>query len=83
MKVLAWLAFPLIATVAAMGWAAWRGRADRLGPRRSGGLTGVEEFRRFTEALAVPRPAAAPGPRPGVRGLVRRLTGTTITGQGS
>ncbi|MFK4090058.1 hypothetical protein ACI2LF_38465 [Kribbella sp. NPDC020789] len=59
MKVLAWLAFPLAATVLAMCWAAWRGRSR--GPRRSGGaFASVEDFRRFSDALAAPGPQATP-----------------------
>ncbi|MFB6723871.1 hypothetical protein ACFCV3_27075 [Kribbella sp. NPDC056345] len=59
MKVLAWLAFPLAATVLAMCWAAWRGR--NRGPRRSAGaFDSVEEFRRFSAALAAPGPQATP-----------------------
>ncbi|MEU4604452.1 hypothetical protein AB0F43_15835 [Kribbella sp. NPDC023972] len=68
MKVLAWLAFPLVATGLAMCWAAWRGRSR--GPRRSGGaFASVEDFRRFNEALAAPGPRATPDRR---RGLLRR-----------
>ena len=67
MKVLAWLAAPLALSVLAMGWAAWRGRTR--GPRRAGGaFASVDEFRRFTEAVAAPGPAATPRPR----GLFRR-----------
>ncbi|GAA0621370.1 hypothetical protein HPO96_24275 [Kribbella sandramycini] len=59
MKVLAWLAFPLAATALAMCWAAWRGRSR--GPRRSGGaFAAVEDFRRFSDALAAPGPDASP-----------------------
>lgn len=83
MKVLAWLAFPLIATVAAMGWAAWRGRGHSRGSRRSGAFASVEEFRRFSDVLAAPGPTAAPEPRAGVRGFFRKFTGTRIAGQGS
>ncbi|MFI5731838.1 hypothetical protein ACIA49_17070 [Kribbella sp. NPDC051587] len=69
MKVLAWLVFPLAATVLAMGWAAWRGRSR--GPRRSGGaFASVEDFRRFSDALAAPGPQATPSRRP----LKARLT---------
>ena len=92
MKVLAWLAFPLGATLLAMCWAAWRGRSR--GPRRSGGaFASVEDFRRFNAALAAPGPRATPERR---RGLVRRThqpasteartsnSGSTkIAGQGS
>jgi len=66
MKVLAWLAFPLVATLLAMCWAAWRGRSR--GPRRSGGaFASVEDFRRFNEALAAPGPRATPVRRRGLR----------------
>jgi hypothetical protein len=66
MKVLAWLAFPLVATLLAMCWAAWRGRSR--GPRRSGGaFASVEDFRRFNEALAAPGPLATPVRRRGLR----------------
>jgi hypothetical protein len=66
MKVLAWLAFPLVATLLAMCWAAWRGRSR--GPRRSGGaFASVEDFRRFNEALAAPGPSATPERRRGLR----------------
>lgn len=59
MKVLAWLVFPLAATVLAMCWAAWRGR--NRGPRRSAGaFASVEDFRRFSDALAAPGPEATP-----------------------
>jgi hypothetical protein len=90
MKVLAWLAFPLVATVLAMCWAAWRGRSR--GPRRSGGaFASVEDFRRFNEALAAPGPRATPEPRRRFR-TFRRLDrtvasdtsgSTKIAGQGS
>jgi hypothetical protein len=81
MKVLAWLAFPLVATLLAMCWAGWRGRSR--GPRRSGGaFASVEDFRRFNEALAAPGPSATPERR---RGLGRRADtpSTKIAGQGS
>jgi hypothetical protein len=86
MKVLAWLAFPLVATLLAMCWAAWRGRSR--GPRRSGGaFASVEDFRRFNEAIAAPGPRATPERR---RGLTRTNLGrradtpsTKIAGQGS
>jgi len=79
MRVLAWLAFPVVATLLAMCWAAWRGR-DR-GPRRSGGaFASVEEFRRFNDALAAPGPSAIPERR---RGLVRRKRSGTVRGAGS
>ena len=89
MKVLAWLAFPLVATLLAMCWAAWRGRSR--GPRRSGGaFASVEDFRRFNAALAAPGPRATPERR---RGLGRRnhqpvssevrSSGSKIAGQGS
>jgi hypothetical protein len=81
MKVLAWLAFPLAATLLAMCWAAWRGRSR--GPRRSAGaFASVEDFRRFNEALAAPGPRATPERR---RGLGRRADtpSTKIAGQGS
>lgn len=68
MKVLAWLAFPVVATLLAMCWAAWRGR--NRGPRRSGGaFDSVEDFRRFNDALAAPGPSATPERRR--RGLSR------------
>ena len=89
MRVLAWLAFPLAATVLAMCWAAWRGRTR--GPRRTGGaFASVEDFRRFNAALAAPGPRATPERR---RGLGRRIhqpvssevrgSGSKIAGQGS
>ena len=79
MKVLAWLAFPLVASVLAMCWAAWRGRSR--GPRRSGGaFASVEDFRRFNEAVAAPGPLATPVPRGGLRGLIHKFK---IAGQGS
>ena len=87
MKVLAWLAFPLVATLLAMCWAAWRGRSR--GPRRSGGaFASVEDFRRFNDALAAPGPRATPERR---RALGRRTNqpasptsgSTKIAGQGS
>lgn len=75
MKVLAWLAFPLVATLLAMCWAAWRGRSR--GPRRSGGaFASVEDFRRFNEALAAPGPRATPERR---RGLRRRTPKSLAT----
>ena len=71
MKVLAWLVFPLVATVLAMCWAAWRGRSR--GPRRSGGaFASVEDFRRFNEALAAPGPRATPEPRRGLGRLAHK-----------
>ncbi|GAA2826124.1 hypothetical protein [Kribbella solani] len=70
MKVLAWLAFPLAATLLAMCWAAWRGWRNRE-PRRSGGpFASVDEFRRFNAALAAPGPSATPERR---RGFGRRV----------
>jgi hypothetical protein len=82
MKVLAWLSFPLLATALTMCWAAWRGRSR--GPRRSSGaFASVEEFHRFTTAMAAPGPQAAPVARGGVHGLLRKLTGTRNAGQGS
>jgi hypothetical protein len=78
MKVLAWLAFPLVATLLAMCWAAWRGRSR--GPRRSGGaFASVEDFRRFNEALAAPGPRATPDRR---RGLLRRTRKNPAAGAG-
>jgi hypothetical protein len=76
MKVLAWLAFPLVATLLAMCWAAWRGRSR--GPRRSGGaFASVEDFRRFNEALAAPGPSATRERR---RGFGRRTSMTVSSG---
>lgn len=83
MKVLAWLAFPLLATVVAMAWAAWRGRGRSRVSRRSGTFAAVEEFRHFTDVLRSPGPSAVPEPRGGVRGAVQRLSRTRIAGQGS
>ncbi|WP_405061213.1 hypothetical protein OG474_06100 [Kribbella sp. NBC_01505] len=78
MKVLAWLAFPLAATVLAMGWAAWRGRSR--GPRRSGGaFASVEDFRRFSDALAAPGPQATPRRR----SFAARLLGRDARGNAS
>ncbi|TDD58798.1 hypothetical protein E1263_17570 [Kribbella antibiotica] len=77
MKVLAWLAFPLAATVLAMGWAAWRGRSR--GPRRSGGaFAAVEDFRRFSDALAAPGPEATPRRR-GFKDRLARSRNTSVT----
>jgi hypothetical protein len=71
MKVLAWLVFPLVATILAMCWAAWRGRSR--GPRRSGGaFASVEDFRRFNEALAAPGPRSTPEPRRGLGRLTHK-----------
>jgi hypothetical protein len=83
MKVLAWLAFPLIATLLAMCWAAWRGWRSRERPRSGGAFASVEDFRRFNAAIAAPGPRATPERR---RGLARRnhqQTSTKIAGQGS
>jgi hypothetical protein len=60
MKVLAWLAFPVIATVLAMCWAAWRGWRSRERPRSGGAFASVEDFRRFTAVIAAPGPRATP-----------------------
>jgi hypothetical protein len=47
MSPLAWLAIPLVALLAAMGWAAWAGR-----PRGPGDpLDSVEAHHRFVRAL--------------------------------
>ncbi len=82
MKVLAWLLFPLVATILAMCWAAWRGRSR--GPRRSGGaFASVEDFRRFTEALAAPGPRAAPEPRRGLGRLTLKPNGPDFAGKPS
>jgi hypothetical protein len=90
MKVLAWLAFPLIATLLAMCWAAWRGWRGREPHRSGGAFASVEDFRRFNAALAAPGPRATPERR---RGLGRRIhqpaspevrgSGSKIAGQGS
>ena len=82
MKVLAWLAFPLIATLLAMCWAAWRGWRSRERPRAGGAFASVEDFRRFNAAIAAPGPRATPERR---RGLGRRADtpSTKIAGQGS
>ncbi|MEU4289714.1 hypothetical protein AB0E63_15930 [Kribbella sp. NPDC026596] len=78
MRVLAWLAFPLVATLLAMCWAAWRGRSR--GPRRSGGaFASVEDFRRFNEALAAPGPSATRERR---RGFGRRTTAIVSSAAG-
>src|SRR6266498_2359546 len=75
MKVLAWLLFPLVATILAMCWAAWRGRSR--GPRRTGGaFASVEEFRRFNDALAAPGPSATPERRRGLRRPTPKPTDT-------
>ncbi|WP_327637063.1 hypothetical protein OHB24_01370 [Kribbella sp. NBC_00482] len=90
MKVLAWLAFPLVATLLAMCWAAWRGWRSRERRRSGGAFASVEDFRRFNAALAAPGPRATPERR---RGLGRRnhqpvssevrSSGSKIAGQGS
>lgn len=80
MKVLAWLAFPLVATLLAMCWAAWRGRSR--GPRRSGGaFASVEDFRRFNETLAAPGPRATPVRRRGLRRRTPKNPAADSTGQ--
>lgn len=63
MEVLAWLAFPMIATTLAMCWAAWRGRVRA--PRRTGSFAAVDDFRRFTDAVIAPGPRATPARRTG------------------
>jgi hypothetical protein len=72
MKVLAWLAFPVVATVLAICWAAWRESGHGSGRRlRTGGaFASVEEFRRFRDALAAPGPT---GPRERSAGLLATL----------
>ena len=86
MKVLAWLAFPVIATILAMCWVGWvssqrsHGRAHR---RSGGAFASVDEFSRFRQALAAPGPRATPVRRTGLKGLLDRITGTKIAGQGS
>jgi hypothetical protein len=82
MKVLVWLAFPMIVTALAMCWAGWRGRSREQ--RRSGGaFASVEDFRRLNAAMAAPSPRALPRPRRGVRGLAHRFAGTRIAGPNS
>lgn len=82
MKVLAWLAFPLAATVLAMCWAAWRGR--NRGPRRSAGtFASVEEFRRFSDALAAPGPQATPRRRTLASARLGRRAPRSVSGNAS
>jgi hypothetical protein len=83
MKVLAWLAFPLIATLLAMCWAAWRGWRSRERPRSGGAFASVEDFRRFTAAIAAPGPRATPERRRGLGRRNHQQASTKIAGQGS
>jgi hypothetical protein len=83
MKVLAWLAFPLIATLLAMCWAAWRGWRSRERPRSGGAFASVEDFRRFTAAIAAPGPRATPERRRGPGRRNHQQASTKIAGQGS
>ena len=55
MKVLAWLAFPLVATVLAMCWAAWRGRSRGRRRRRGGGCSRGSNFLETDEAKLLKR----------------------------
>jgi hypothetical protein len=57
---LVWLAIPLVAVLAAMGWAAWAGRQRRPGDP----LASVEEHHRFVQALERTRHAPLPGDLP-------------------
>ena len=82
MKVLAWLAFPLVATLLAMCWAGWRGRSR--GPRRpAGAFASVEDFRRFNAAIAAPGPRATPERRRRLGRRNHQQASTKIAGQGS
>jgi hypothetical protein len=89
MKVLAWLAFPVIATVLAMCWVAWvsrsshRSRRGRGSGRSGGAFSSVEDFRRFSEAMAAPGPQATPVRRTGLRRRLAGITRARIAGQGS
>ena len=83
MKVLAWLAFPLIATLLAMCWAGWRGWRSRERRRSGGAFASVEDFRRFNAALAAPGPRATPERRRGLGRRNHQQASTKIAGQGS
>ena len=83
MKVLAWLAFPLVATLLAMCWAAWRGWRSRERPRSGGAFASVEDFRRFNAAIAAPGPRATPERRRGLGRHNHQQASTKIAGQGS
>ncbi|NIK57350.1 hypothetical protein [Kribbella shirazensis] len=83
MKVLAWLAFPLAATLLAMCWAGWRGWRSRE-PRRSGGaFASVDEFRRFNAALAAPGPRAVPERRRRLGRRTHQQASAEVPGSGS
>jgi hypothetical protein len=83
MKVLAWLAFPLIATLLARCWAAWRGWRSRERPRSGGPFASVEDFRRFNAAIAAPGPRATPERRRRLGRRNHQQATTKIAGQGS
>jgi hypothetical protein len=57
---LVWLAIPLAAVLAAMGWAAWAGRSRGPGDP----LDSVEAHHRFVQALERTRHAPLPGDLP-------------------
>ena len=53
---LLWLMFPLLATLAAIAWTAWSGRAR--GPEQP--ADSIEAHERFRRALSTPVPAPRP-----------------------
>ena len=70
-EILLWLAFPAVATLAAMVWAAWAGRPER----EPSEADADEAYRRFAAAVAKPHPRAGRRVEPPA---VSRSTGVAL-----